>query len=263
MSIHPAAAGVETKMGTVASRPELSAAVVPRAAIQKPTVDAMYRLYARHYLDTTRPLFDSDLAAKTHVLVLTDDAGRLCGFSTLQVYQSAAAGDPVRVLYSGDTIVDPQHWGSSALALAWLRFAGATYRLDPGVPLYWLLIVKGHRTYRFLPTFARDYQPHHDRPPTDRQRALLNALAAQKFGEAFEPHSGIVRFASPRGRLNADLAEIDAPHLRLPAVAYFLQRNPGYRDGDELVCLCELAPENLRPLAARVFAPDCARSQTS
>lgn len=32
-----------------------------------------------------------------------------------------------------------------------------------------------------------------------------------------------------------------------------MQRNPGYRQGDELVCLCEVAASNLKPLAQRVF----------
>ena len=35
--------------------------------------------------------------------------------------------------------------------------------------------------------------------------------------------------------------------------AFFLRRNPGYVRGDEMVCLTELAPHNLRPLARRVF----------
>jgi hypothetical protein len=34
-------------------------------------------------------------------------------------------------------------------------------------------------------------------------------------------------------------------------VRFFLTRNPGYREGDELVCLAELAAANMRSLAAR------------
>ena len=165
------------------------------------------------------------------------------------------AGRNLRVIYSGDTIIDPAHWGSSALAFEWLRFAGCIRREQPELPLYWLLIVKGHRTYRFLSTFARDYAPHHGARNTSDRLELLNALAAEKFGDDYDPATGIVRFASPCGRLNDDLADVPVRHRRLPAVQYFLERNPGYRNGDELVCICELAAENLRPLALRVFAP--------
>ena len=244
-------------------RIDLGVAVVPRAAIAGATIDAMYRLYSRHYLDTTRPTFDRDLAAKTHVLLLTARAAELGGFSTLQLYSSLAAGYPVRVLYSGDTIVDPKFWGSAALAIEWLRFAGHIAQQQPATPLYWLLIVKGHRTYRFLPTFARRYLPHHSEPATDAERHLLTALAEEKFGVAFDRATGLVRFATPEGRLNAGLADIPEQHRRLPAVAYFLQRNPGYRNGDELVCLCELAVANLKPFAARAFAPPDACAQVA
>jgi hypothetical protein len=36
-------------------------------------------------------------------------------------------------------------------------------------------------------------------------------------------------------------------------VRFFLARNPGYLRGNELVCVCELAVDNLKPLAARFF----------
>jgi hypothetical protein len=36
-------------------------------------------------------------------------------------------------------------------------------------------------------------------------------------------------------------------------VQFFLQANPGYKVGDELVCLTELSHDNQNPLAARLF----------
>jgi hypothetical protein len=255
--------GANVVLEATAERVDLGASVVPRATLAVATIDAMYRLYSRHYLDTTRATFDRDLKAKTHVLLLTTGAGDVCGFSTLQLYSSEAPGYPVRVLYSGDTIVDPRVWGSAALAVEWLRFAGHVARQQPDTPLYWLLIVKGHRTYRFLPTFARRYVPHHNGLATADDRKLLTALALEKFGASFDDATGIVRFSTPQGRLNGALADVSEQHRRLPAVAYFLQRNPGYRDGDELVCLCELAVANLKPFAARAFAPPDACAQVA
>lgn len=237
------------------ARGTLRARVVSAASLPEAAVDSMYELYARNYLDSTAAIFRRDLSAKTHVLLLENEDGELRGFSTLLVYRSFTIGEAVRVIYSGDTIVDPEHWGSPALALEWLRFAGVVWREEPAVPLFWLLIVKGHRTYRFLPTFAKHYLPHHGDSGSARERGLLDSLAKERFGSRFEQSTGIVRFDSPQGRLTAELAEIPARHRRLPAVAYFLARNPGYRDGHELVCLCELAPSNLKPLALRAFEP--------
>src|SRR5690606_30558377 len=98
----------------------------------------------------------------------------------------------VRVLFSGDTVVERTDWGSPALAVEWLRFAGTIARAG-ATPLYWLLIVKGHRTYRFLPAFARRYVPHHELAESPDERALLSALACEKFGAHFDAATGVVR----------------------------------------------------------------------
>jgi hypothetical protein len=78
-------------------------------------------------------------------------------------------------------------------------------------------------------------------------------LARDRFGEAFDEAAGVLRFAQPQGHLRSSYAEISQPHQRLPEVEFFLSRNPGYVRGEELVCLCELAAENLQPIARRAF----------
>ncbi len=213
----------------------------------------MYGLYAASYADTTRSRFASDLDGKTHVVLLHEPTGELCGFSTIEVYAASLAGRHVRVIFSGDTIIDPGHWGSSALAFEWIRFAGLVKREDENLPLYWFLIAKGHRTYRFLSTFARRYVPSHRDAARSDEQALLDAVATQKFGDAYNAATGVIRFAEPCGRLAPALAEVSERHRGLPAVDFFLRRNPGYRSGDELACLCELTAGNLRPLATRLF----------
>ena len=40
-----------------------------------------------------------------------------------------------------------------------------------------------------------------------------------------------------------------------PHVAFFLKRNPGHGDGDELVCLTELSDDNLTRAGRRMVAP--------
>ena len=233
----------------------LSAQFVSCNELDAGTIKAMFELYASNYADTSDEIFRRDLERKTHVLLLTHADESLRGFTTLELYSSDAAGRPVRVLFSGDTVVDPAYWGSPALALEWIRFAGTIARQHE-TPLYWLLIVKGHRTYRFLPAFAKHYIPHHRFPDSAGDRALLSALAREKFGDFFDNVSGVVRFPTPQGRLIDELADVPGKHRKLRSVAHFLKLNPGYRNGDELVCLCRLALDNLRPLAARAFSAD-------
>jgi len=53
--------------------------------------------------------------------------------------------------------------------------------------------------------------------------------------------------------LRPAIAHPDIDELERQDVRFFLARNPGYLQGNELVCVCELAVDNLKPLAARFF----------
>lgn len=232
---------------------KLSATVYKQQSLDDKVVNAMYALYAKHYCDTTKQVFTADLNTKTHVLLLQDSSDNVCGFTTIELYNTNVTGHEISVIFSGDTIVDPKLWGQTALAFEWLRFIGKIKKHAPDKPLYWLLIVKGHRTYRYLSTFALCYTPHHSNTASSQLSELLNKLASDKFNDCFNASTGIARFGPNSGHLNEQLAEIPATHSKRADVDYFLKRNPGYQQGDELVCLCELSENNMRPLAKRIF----------
>lgn len=230
----------------------IHARVVASADIDAAQRDAMFALYRRHFDAADHARFHADLADKQQVIEVRDAAGTLRGFSTVACYRREFDGRSLRVLFSGDTVVDEASWGQQALAFGFIRYAAQT-QAQSDEPLYWLLISKGHRTYRYLSAFSIDYAPSPERvTPPDQQR-LMDFLARDRYGDAYDPRRGVVRFAQSHGHLRADLATVPAIHAHLPEVAYFLERNPGYAQGEELVCLCRLAADNLRPLARRMF----------
>jgi hypothetical protein len=216
-------------------------------------VAAMFDLYDRYYDATSRPLFEADLRNKDYVVTLRENSGALAGFSTLAVLDSEIGAKPLRAIYSGDTIIDHAHWGTQALAFTWIRFAGTIKAWAPEQPLYWFLIVKGHRTYRYLSAFSVDFYPRWDAPTPPAARAVMDALARRRFAQAYDARRGVVSFPQSRGHLKPRWAAIEEPEASRRDVSFFLRSNPGYAHGDELVCLTELASNNLRPLARRVF----------
>lgn len=232
---------------------ELRASAVELSTLLPSEIERMYALYAASYRDTTYARFRVDLDDKTHSIVLRGADGSIHGFTTLKRYATRWQETDIRVIFSGDTIVDPAHWGSQQLAFEWIRHAGRTWREAPDLPLFWFLIVKGHRTYRYLRAFARDYAPRAGIAAADGTCALMDHLATERYGGAYDPSTGLLTFDEPMGRLAPALAEIPAAHRQLPEVEFFLKRNPQYARGDELVCLCELNASNLRPLARRLF----------
>jgi hypothetical protein len=233
---------------------DLKGCVERVADLDKETRAAMFALYEHYYGGTNEVLFQGDLADKQYVVMLRDCDGTLRGFSSIKFWQEDFAGKPLRVIYSGDTIVQRDHWGQQALAFTWVQFSGALKSDAPDIPLYWFLVVKGHRTYRYLRAFYRVFYPAHNRPTPPETKALIDQLAAEKFGEFYNPRTGVVHFPESRGHLKEDWAEIPEKDRRRPDVQFFLERNPGYTQGDELVCLAEISRENQNPLMARLFA---------
>jgi hypothetical protein len=216
----------------------------------------MFDLFARHYRDVSRGAFVADLAAKHRVIRLYSGAD-LIGFTTLAFNMMTFEARPIAVVFSGDTIIEPAYWGEQTLARVWLGEIGRLAARQAGREVYWFLIVKGHRTYRYLPTFALEYVPSGQGEDRRDLLALRNAIAADRFGDAFDAATGIIRFAEPRGRLDPAIADPLPRELASAHVQFFLQANPGFRDGDELACLCALSPDNMRPRARRWFADGC------
>lgn len=229
----------------------LKARRIERAALDPGQRAGMWRLFAAHYDAVDESAFYRDLGEKDGVFVLEDADGRCQGFSTFLTLTGDGPVGPARFLYSGDTIIAPQHWGRNDFALSWIRHAGRIAAADTS-PLYWFLVVKGHRTYRYLSAFALSYWPRAEATPGSI-KATMDRLARGRFGSDYDAAAGVVRFARSRGHLAAELSAPNPTEAARADVQFFLRANPGYIRGEELVCLCALAAENLKPLARRAF----------
>jgi hypothetical protein len=227
---------------------EVQADLRPRAELTPAQTEEMFQLMARHFDGVTPGQFSKDLAEKNWVILITREE-RLVGFSTLHAHEARFDGEPISVIYSGDTIMSRESWGTPALARAWIASVNRLRENYPRGKYYWLLLTSGFRTYRFLPVFWREFHPRFDAvTPADTKR-LIDHLAQARFGRDYD--GGIVRFTHPQ-RLRGDLADIPDGRTADPHVSYFLSRNRGHRDGDELVCLTELSPENLTAAGRRM-----------
>lgn len=224
--------------------------LVARAALTAARKLDMYRLLASHFENVAPEQFADDLEGKDWV-VLVEEGPRLVGFSTLVSFRIRWEGRTLRVVYSGDTIVDPCAWRSTAFLRGWIatvrRLAGAS----PQTPLYWLLLVSGFRTYRLLPVLFREFFPRFDTATPPRTQALIDHLAWGRFGDRYDRAAGVVRFTRPQV-LRESLRRISPSRLGDPHVAYFTDRNPGHESGDELVCLSDLSRQNLTRAGLRM-----------
>jgi hypothetical protein len=239
--------------GWLATDRQLHATIERVSSLGSDAIDGMFGLYTKYYDATSGAAFASDLGEKDFLVVLRDRDDEIAGFSTIAMVDTATDLGRIRAIYSGDTIIDRAHWGTQALAFTWLRFAGQVKAQEPECPLYWFLIVKGHRTYRYLSAFSIEFYPNWRTATPNWANTLMTGLARLRFAGAYDASCGVVSFPQSRGHLKPQWANVEPADCARPDVSFFLRRNPGYARGDELVCLTELTSANLRPIARRVF----------
>ena len=213
----------------------------------------MYAILEQYYDAVNMAQFVRDLESKTLAILLHDHEGGLQGFSTIEVIHFETDDGPAIALYSGDTIINHHCWGEHQLAAAWCYFAGQIKQQHPDVPLYWFLLVKGHRTYRLLPAFTREYYPNATTEMPLKLRNVVDQLATDKFGDAYQPDSGLLHFPESHGHLRPEWTQLSDDVKSKRHIAFFLQANPGYTSGDELVCLTELCERNMRFVSRTAF----------
>lgn len=211
----------------------MRARIRPVARLDPATREAMWTLYHRYY-EADRAGFERDLDEKRDV-ILVRDGGRLVGFSTLTWWHDEHDGRRFVALFSGDTVVDQDHWGHAALQRAFGRYM-LRLRLRHR-RVYWFLISKGYKTYLLLARNFPEHWPRRDAPTPPWEAGAIDRLAGRRFAAAWQPGEGVVRGSSDSPRLREGVAPVGARESTQPEVAFFVAANPGHQAGDELACL--------------------------
>ena len=232
----------------------LNGRLVSVADVTNSERDQMFSLMEACYEGMERSVFEDDLREKQWVILLEDPIHHVvCGFSTQTLLEADVEGHPTRALFSGDTIVAPEYWARNPLAQVWGQFALSLIDADRPTPLYWFLITKGYKTYRFLPVFFDEFYPRHDRPTPEWARCVIDALGRHKYPTGYDREAGIVRAGDSGCRLRSGVAGITERRLQDPHVRFFAEQNPNHTLGDELCCFAPLTRENFTTAAYRVI----------
>ena len=236
--------------------PQLSGSVHRPAEISPDQRARMCTLLNDFFENVSRAQFDADLAEKEWAFVFSDAAGTVQGFSTLMRLNVTVDGRPVVAVYSGDTIIHPDFWHEMELPKLWgkhvFALAAEVHAATPAAAVYWFLISSGYKTYRFLPVFFENFYPTYRQPTPPEIQRTIDALARYKFGDQYDPVTGIIRFASA-APLREGVAEVDERRLKNRDIAFFVEKNPGHAAGEQLACLVEIDHANITSAGMRML----------
>lgn len=222
-------------------RKELKASTVRVKKIKRHEIDRMYQLFSEYYENHSLQSFEHDLFEKNHVILLRDKFDNsLQGFSTLLRVPLKKAGKNVLGVYSGDTVINKEYWGSPALGIEFLIYLWKLKMKRPGTAVYWFLISKGYKTYLLMAKNFATYYPRFDEETPDVYRTLMKDFYCAKFGEHYEPETGLISYEGKSCALKEHVADITPEIMREPRVAFFQQQNPKWASGHELTCIAKM-----------------------
>ena len=206
----------------------------------------MYDLMTKVYDGEHWEKFLSDLHQKDYVLILYGNSQKIVGFTTLQIFEFVGN----IIIYSGDTVIEENSRGDIELMRAWWRFSYTIQEKNPDKKVFWLLISKGWRTYKFFPLFLKEIYPTYKYNTPEKIQKFIDKLSYYKFGESYK--NGLVIPECP-DKLKSGRNDIPEKRMKDKDVKFFLEKNPEFYKGYELVCVAELSVSNLTKAGLRLL----------
>jgi len=203
----------------------------------------MFSLMEECYLGMSWVEFNRDLAEKDEVMILSEE-GEIVGFSTLVTFDFLVGEQICTALFSGDTVVSKDKRVNIGFAKEIVSYFYQNIDLGKNTPVYWTLISKGWRTFRILPFLFREFYPNpFAKIENSRLKEVRDAFGKHKYPKYYKERTGLIQFPTPVQRLKprSDEAECNRDD---PYAKFFFEKNPGYLNGDELVCVAEISIEN-------------------
>lgn len=225
--------------------------VTQPAKLSASSRENMFRIMDCYYQNMKRGKFESDLDEKTYVILLKNSEETIVGFTTLLLWDINVDGVVIKGLYSGDTIVHKTYWGQTQLQAALGKLMLQICREHPDTPVYWLLSSKGYKTYCLLPLYFLHFYPAYCQETPCFEKKVIDAYGTLKFGNDYNPATGVAVNRGERDYLRAGVAEVTENKVANRHIEFFLRQNPGFSNGDELICIARVAKDNVRPVVRR------------
>lgn len=105
----------------------------------------MFKVFCRYYDNVALDQFVTDLGKKT---------------GAFGVYRMQVDGQEIKGVFSGDTVLEKEHWGHRAINAAFVKRVLWEAIKNPMTPQYWFLISKGYKTFLLLSRNFPEYYPH-------------------------------------------------------------------------------------------------------
>ncbi len=217
-------------------------------------IDDFYKLMEMHYENIKFEKFLADLNEKDEVFVIYEDS-LVRGFSTIKKIKLEIDSDVIIGIFSGDTIIEKGYSWSMEFQKEWIKYCLKEREKNKqnNIKTYWFLISKGIKTYMYLPLYFNKFYPNKNENATEIEIKIIDKYATLLYEERYVKEKGIIKNNGNNDHLKEDIIVLSEKKKENEDIKYFVNKNPGYLYGDELVCLTEISEENLTKFGKRVI----------
>ena len=221
-----------------------TAALLPIGVLTARDRAEMLGLYKRYYVRVENERFFADLDRKERIAIVRDADGRISAFTSMTTLDLSEGNDRLVGLFSGDTIVDSPGRQYPHLAALTVSYAEILRQRFQGTKVYYVLLSKGWRTFRAMSTFFREYAPRVRGRAPAHCTEVIDRVGRFHFPGQYMQSLGIIRYAGGGQSIRPGSAEDIQPGRDIADQEDFLALNPGYLQGDEIICVADCAPGN-------------------
>lgn len=223
-------------------QPTLKSSCVSVKSLSDNDIEKMYRIYESNYSFVNFEEFQTDLIKKNAVIIVrTLVSGDIVGFSTIMDLELQYNGEKINGLFSGDTILEKQYWGSTALHKEFLQYVIKKKLKHPTRKYYWFLISKGYKTYLLMANNFINYYPRFDKATPEKESQIIAAFSKTLYPKYYNHEKGLIEFPYESARLKNGVAPISDQDLQHPKISFFQTKNPEWESGTELPCIGEMS----------------------
>lgn len=187
--------------------------------------------------------FLQDLFEKEQVILLRDGDSQIVGFSTLMSFPLTTQDGVMEIVFSGDTAVHPCARNSREIGRCLAMYLQIVLSRSEN-PVWYVLISKGWRTFRAMWFLFQKAYPHNKEDLLSPEyQAIVSAFGRYKYQNRTLRDNSVL------------IATDDAQRIRLESEdliirnnedgRLFTELNPGYVNGDELVCIAPVRTDNM------------------
>lgn len=200
--------------------------------------EKLFQLFSRYYESINYEKFLKDFRSKDDVIILRCKKDQVIrGFSTLKVISFTHKNKTRVGIFSGDTIIDENFWGATALTFEFFKYVLNVKKNNFFKDVYWLLISKGFKTYLLLANNFQTYYPRFDKETPGDIQNYMDQSWQELYPEDYCMEKKILTTANKFDRLKDHVAKIGTDEMSNPKIAFFAQMNPNWKAGDELCCV--------------------------